>query len=584
MKSLIESTQSLGRALMLPIAVLPVAGLLLRLGQPDLFNLAPMAAAGEAIFSNLGLLFAIGVAVGLARENNGAAGLAAVVGFLVATKGAEVLIQVPPDVIASADTAKNGLAAAAYKARELAKLSVPMGILSGLIAGWLYNRYSDIRLPSYLAFFAGRRFVPIIAGCAGLAIAFVFGLGFPFLEHGMDTLSRGVMQSGSIGLFAYGVLNRILIITGLHHILNNVAWFIVGDFNGVTGDLKRFFAGDPTAGMFMSGFFPVMMFGLPAACLAMYRTALPERRRATAGLLLSMGLTSFLTGVTEPIEFTFMFLAPFLFVVHALLTGAAMVTMDLLNSKLGFGFSAGLFDYVLNYKLATHPLLLVPVGAVYFALYYGLFRWCIVRFNLKTPGREPEEQAQDSQAPAGDDERAGAFVAALGGAANLQHVDACTTRLRLTVASQERVDEAALRRLGARGVLRLGANGLQVVLGPIADQVAGDIRGRLAHPPPVAAGNAGVTMAATSSSAARPRTERLPAPQLLAALGGRANVRTLEAAAGRVLVDVADAAAVDQAALLSLGVRGIAQPAPGRLHLLHADAENFYGDLAPLLA
>ena len=580
MKSLIESTQSLGRALMLPIAVLPVAGLLLRLGQPDLFNLAPMAAAGEAIFSNLGLLFAIGVAVGLARENNGAAGLAAVVGFLVATKGAEVLIQVPPDVIASADAAKNGLAAAAYKTRELAKLSVPMGILSGLIAGWLYNRYKDIRLPSYLAFFAGRRFVPIIAGCAGLVVAFAFGLGFPFLEHGMDTLSRGVMQSGSLGLFAYGVLNRILIITGLHHILNNVAWFIVGDYNGVTGDLKRFFAGDPAAGMFMSGFFPVMMFGLPAACLAMYRTALPARRRATAGLLMSMGLTSFLTGVTEPIEFTFMFLAPFLFVVHALLTGAAMVTMDLLNSKLGFGFSAGLFDYVLNYKLATHPLLLLPVGAAYFALYYGLFHWFIVRFNLKTPGREPEEEAQDSAVPTGDVERAGAFVAALGGAENLQSVDACTTRLRLTVANQDRVDEAALRRLGARGVLRLGANGLQVVLGPIADQVAGDIRGSLAHPPPAQRAAANDAMSAPAPRSAAP----LPVAAVLAALGGRGNVRRLEAASGRVLVDVADAAAIDRAALRKLGVRGIAEPAPGRLHLLHADAEYLYGDLAPLLA
>src|SRR4051812_8292697 len=307
MKRVMESTQRLGGALMLPIAVLPVAGLLLRLGQPDLLNLAPVAAAGDAIFSNLGLLFAIGVAVGLARENHGAAGLAGVVGFFVATKGAEVLLGLPP-----ADAAK-----------QIGKLSVPIGIISGLIAGTLYNRYSNIKLPDYLAFFGGKRFVPIAAGCAGLVVAFVVGYAWPALSSGMDVLSRGVIAAGELGLFVYGILNRVLIVTGLHHILNNVAWFIVGDYNGATGDLKRFFAGDPTAGVFMSGFFPVMMFGLPAACLAMYHTARSDARRAAGGLLLSMALTSFLTGVTEPIEFTFMFLAPGLYALHAVLTGLA---------------------------------------------------------------------------------------------------------------------------------------------------------------------------------------------------------------------------------------------------------------------
>jgi PTS system N-acetylglucosamine-specific IIC component len=262
-----------------------------------------------------------------------------VVGFVVATKGAEVLVQVPADVLAAA-TGDAAQAAASWKARELAKLSVPLGILSGVLGGVLYNRYSDIRLPSYLAFFAGRRFVPIVAGFAGLIVAAIFGYGFPVLEHGMDEISQGVVRAGSIGLFAYGVLNRLLIITGLHHIINNVAWFLLGDYNGVTGDLKRFFAGDPGAGAFMSGFFPVMMFGLPAACLAMYRSALPARRREAGGLLLSMALTSFLTGVTEPIEFSFMFLAPLLYVVHALLTGTAMVVMSLLHCRLGFSFSA----------------------------------------------------------------------------------------------------------------------------------------------------------------------------------------------------------------------------------------------------
>lgn len=571
MKSLIESTQQLGRALMLPIAVLPVAGLLLRLGQPDLMNLAPIAAAGDAIFSNLGILFAIGVAVGLARENHGAAGLAAVVGFLVATKGAEVLIQVPPDLLVAIGSKGNDLAIAAHKARQLAKLSVPIGIISGLISGALYNRYSDIRLPSYLAFFGGRRFVPIAAGCAGLVVAAVFGFGWYYLEHAMDALSRGILSAGEFGLFAYGVLNRLLIVTGLHHILNNVAWFLIGDFHGVTGDLKRFFASDPSAGVFMSGFFPVMMFGLPAACLAMYHTALPARRRATGGLLLSMGLTSFLTGVTEPIEFTFMFLAPMLFVVHAVLTGAAMVTMDLLNSRLGFGFSAGLFDYVLNFKLATNPWLLLPVGGVYFALYYGLFRYFIVRFDLKTPGREPEESAAVLADVKGGNEQADGFIAALGGADNLTSVDACTTRLRLVVAHREAINADALRKLGARGLVKLGNDGLQVVLGPIADQVAGDIRTRL-----------GVmrrsSVAATTSPAAISVSEvgavidPAKVAQILNALGGAANIKRIEGAAGRVLISVLETDAVNESALRSLITRGIARPQPDSVHLLHGDA------------
>src|SRR5579871_4995210 len=280
MASIIDGFQRLGRALMLPIAVLPVAGLLLRLGQPDLLDLPMLAAAGNAIFDNLGLIFAIGVAVGLARENHGAAGLAGVVGFLVATKGAEVLLAVPADVTAGLAQSAAEIAAKAYREKQLARLGVPIGVLSGLIAGLAYNRFSEIQLPSYLAFFGGRRFVPIATGCIGIVVAVAFGLAWPSLVRGMDTLSHAVLGSGSIGLFAYGLLNRILIITGLHHILNNLAWFVIGDYHGATGDLHRFFAGDPNAGAFMSGFFPVMMFGLPGACLAMYRTARPERRAA----------------------------------------------------------------------------------------------------------------------------------------------------------------------------------------------------------------------------------------------------------------------------------------------------------------
>lgn len=549
MKKLIAGLQPIGRALMLPIAVLPVAALLLRLGQPDLLDVAAIAAAGDAIFSNLGLLFAIGVAVGLARENHGAAGLASVVGYLVTTKGAEVLINVPPDVTANLTGQAVDLAAAAFRAKELSKLSVPAGLLSGLIAGWLYNRYSDIRLPAYLAFFGGRRFVPIASGCAGIVLALCFGFGWPVLERGMDAASAAVLASDSIGLFAYGVLNRVLIVTGLHHILNNMAWFLLGDYGGVTGDLKRFFAGDPGAGAFMSGFFPVMMFGLPAACLAMYRAAHPTRRKAVGGMLFSMALTSFLTGVTEPIEFSFMFLAPVLYAVHAVLTGVAMAAMDWLAVRLGFGFSAGLFDYVLNYSQATRPLMLIPIGLVYFSLYYALFHFFIVRFNLKTPGRDAEETApaasQAAIATSGD-APAGQWVRALGGAANLSVIDACTTRLRLVVANQHAVDEPALKALGARGCLR-SEDTLQVVVGPVADQLAADIRAHLRS---------------TSSAA------EVSAAGLAAALGGARNVKDVRVAASRVLVTLHDAAALNMSALTALGVRGVARPSPTRVHVV----------------
>jgi len=569
-----DGLQRLGRALMLPIAVLPVAGLLLRLGQPDLLGIAVLAAAGDAIFSNLGMVFAVGVAVGFARENHGAAGLASLVGYLIATRGAEVLLTVPLETTAGLVGAAADAAAAAWRTQQLAKLSMPVGVLSGLIAGFAYNRYSEIKLPSYLAFFGGRRFVPIVTGCLGVLVAVAFGYGWPLLTQGMDALSRTVIDAGPWGLFVYGALNRVLIVTGLHHILNNIAWFLLGDYHGVTGDLKRFFAGDPSAGAFMAGFFPVMMFGLPGACLAMYRCARPEQRRATGGLLLSIGLTSFLTGVTEPIEFTFMFLAPVLYGVHAVLTGLSMVIMNALGVKLGFSFSAGLFDYVLNFPRATRPLWLLPIGAAYFAVYYGVFSYVIRRFNLATPGREAAGEPRGAAAAGvsapgvsavgagtagtgtavGDVGQAAAFVAALGGAANLARIDACTTRLRLSIADDAKVDAAALTRLGARGVIRPGPNTLQVVVGPVADQLAGEMR-RFARAAPAAAAAASVDA-------------------LLAALGGAGNVRQIEARAGRLRVGLVDAGRADLAELTRLAARGAVLTAVGAVHVLLGDAAD----------
>jgi PTS system N-acetylglucosamine-specific IIC component len=568
MKDFLASLQKVGGALMLPIAVLPIAGLLLRLGQPDLLASASMAAAGQAIFTNLGLLFAIGVAVGLARENHGAAGLAAVVAYLVATEGAKVLIVVPPQVVGQLAGHARDLALADYKLHEIGKLSVPVGILSGLISGALYNRFYNINLPSYLAFFGGRRFVPIVSGLAGLGLALLFGLLWQSLEAGMDVLSQTVLHAGAAGLFVYGVLNRVLIVTGLHHIINNIAWFLLGDYHGVTGDLNRFIAGDPNAGTFMSGFFPVMMFGLPAACLAMYHTALPDRRRAVGGLLGSIALTSILTGVTEPIEFTFIFLAPVLYGVHALLTGVAFIIMNALHVRLGFNFSAGLFDYVLNFSRATRPLWLLPVGALYFALYYGLFRFVIVRFDLKTPGRDAAENAA-AATPLAPAERARAWLTALGGAANLTSVDACTTRLRLLVVNQAAVDTGKLKQLGARGTVRPAPHALQVVVGATADQLAGELRAALHGAAATAASTPPPSPARESPAAGAVAGPALPeAAALLAALGGVANVRDVALAASRLRVSVRDTTRVDGERIRGLGLRAVAVPLPGCVHVI----------------
>jgi N-acetylglucosamine PTS system EIICBA or EIICB component len=568
----LQSFQPLGRALMLPIAVLPVAGLLLRLGQPDLLNIPFVAAAGAAIFDNLSLLFAIGIAAGFARDGNGAAGLAGIVCYLIATRGAETLLVIPKSVGAGLPKEVADLAIAHFRQAAIDRLSVPIGILSGAIAGGLYNRFSGTKLPEYLAFFGGRRFVPILSGLVGLLLAGLIGTAYAPIAAGMDALSNGVLHSGLIGLFLYGTLNRILIVTGLHHILNNVAWFLIGDFHGATGDLNRFFASDPTAGAFMTGFFPVMMFGLPAACFAMYRQARPERRAEVGGLLLSMALTAFLTGVTEPIEFSFMFLAPLLYAIHTLLTGLSMVIMDLLRVKLGFTFSAGFFDYVLNYGKATRPLLLIPVGAAYFLVYYATFSLVIRRFDLPTPGREDDDGSADDAKEAHAAERGAAFVKALGGGRNLASIDACTTRLRLVVHEQAQVDEKALRSLGAKGLVRPSAQGLQVVLGPVADLVASEMR--------VAAGPLSAVAPISRQPPEPAPAARVAAGPWLSALGGRENIRSVSANPSRLMLKLIDPSRLDREELAGLGARVIVPLGADAVHILLADAEAVVGGLA----
>lgn len=533
----IQGLQRLGRALMLPIAILPIAGLLLRLGDTDLLDIALVHDAGQAIFANLALIFAIGIAVGFARDNNGTAGLAGAIGYLVLVATLKVI---DPKI----------------------DMGMLAGIICGLLGGGLYNRFKDIQLPDYLAFFGGRRFVPIATGVSAVFLGLLFGLIWPPIQHGINALGQLMLESGSIGAFFFGVLNRLLIITGLHHILNNLVWFVFGSFQAasgqvITGDLARFFAGDPNAGQFMTGMFPVMIFGLPAACLAMYRHALPQRRKLIGGVLLSMALTSALTGVTEPIEFAFMFLAPLLYLIHALLTGLSMAICDLLGIRLGFTFSGGGIDMALGWGRSSHGWLVFPVGVLYGLVYYFVFDYCIRRFDLKTPGRE--EQAA-SQAEGSDAPRARRYIDALGGAANLQGVDACTTRLRLVLADRNLARDQDLKALGALAVVRPGTGGsLQVVVGPMADALADEIRGELPHArvaPPVAE-NAAVV------------TETVVADQWLQALGGRDNLlEALCVASSRVRVRVKDEGKVAQERLIALGCLGVSPQAGGVWHLV----------------
>ena len=388
--------QRFGTSLMLPIAALPVAALLLRLGQPDLLGAdgagwdnvsAVIGAAGNALFANLPLLFAVGIAIGMARKSDGSTALAAVVGYLVFKAVGDAM---SPMVL---------------EGEELINYGVLGGIVIGLTSAFLWQRYHRIKLPPYLAFFGGRRFVPIIVAFAAIGLSVLMNLVYPWFDAGITNLGEWVTQNAVLGGFVYGTLNRLLIPLGLHHILNNPPWFIFGSYtpgtgDAVTGDIPRFLAGDPTAGAFMTGFFPIMMFALPAAALAIWHEARPAHKKAVGGIMLSAALTSFLTGVTEPLEFAFMFVAFPLYFVHALLTGTSMALVNALGIKDGFGFSAGLFDYVLNFNIATNPLWLIPIGLGYALIYYFLFRFVIRKWNLRTPGREDDVEEQAAIADA----------------------------------------------------------------------------------------------------------------------------------------------------------------------------------------
>ncbi|MFE5299837.1 PTS transporter subunit EIIC [Streptomyces sp. NPDC056632] len=399
---LFQGLQKVGRSLQLPIAVLPAAGILLRLGQPDVFGAdglgwdkvaSVFATAGGAVFDNLPLLFCIGVAIGFAKKSDGSTALAALVGFLVYSN---VLKAFPVTEAVVNTTANKGVDVAATYNNP----GVLGGILMGLLSAVLWQKFHRTKLVDWLGFFNGRRLVPIIMAFVGTAVGVFFGLVWEPIGEGISSFGEWMTGLGAGGAGLFGLINRALIPVGMHQFVNSVAWFQIGDFTNaagdvVHGDLSRFFAGDATAGQFMSGFFPIMMFGLPAAALAIAHAARPERRKAVLGMMLSLALTSFVTGITEPIEFTFMFIAPVLYAIHAVLTAVSMAVTWALGVHAGFTFSAGGIDYLLNWNLATKPWLIIPLGLVFAAIYYVVFRFAIVKFDLPTPGREPDEEIED---------------------------------------------------------------------------------------------------------------------------------------------------------------------------------------------
>jgi len=565
--------QKIGKSLMIPVAVLPVAGLLLGIGAAQ-FEWLPhivsalMKAAGDVVFGNLPLIFAIGVAVGL-TENDGVAAISAAVGYLVLLAILGVMAGVW------------GIQPVTVMGIKSMQTGVFGGILAGAIAATTFKRFYRTALPPYLAFFSGKRSVPIVTALAAGVAGVVLSAVWPPIQHGIDTFSHwAAVSNPRTAATVYGFVERLLIPFGLHHIWNVPFFFEMGaytDASGtvVHGDINRFFAGDPTAGI-LSGAFLFKMFGLPAAAIAMWHAASPENRVAVGGIMVSAALTSFLTGITEPIEFAFLFVAPLLYVVHALLAASAQFLANTLGMHMGFTFSQGGIDFlVFNVfgKFAQNWWLVLILGPIYAVIYYSVFRLAIRWLDLKTPGRDEPVAGAAGAGAAGGDERARDLIAAFGGADNIASLDACITRLRVAVRDPARVNERALTALGATGVMRVG-RGVQAVFGPLSENLKTNMEeylrasGAAAALAPAAA--AGKLAAETAAGAAAPDAATLAtAARLLRALGERANLKELEAVAHtRLRVRLADPGRFDESAARLAGVAAVMRAAPGVLHLI----------------
>lgn len=469
--------QRLGRSLMLPVAVLPAAAILMGIGywiDPTGWGSGnPVAAffikAGGSIIDNIPILFAVGVALGMAKQRDGSAALSGLVAYLVVT----TLLSTNTVAMLQGIDVENVNPAFSKIGNAF------VGILSGIVAANMYNRFSHVQLPDALAFFSGKRLVPIMTSVAMLVVSLALFFIWPVVYSGLVSFGTAISKLGAVGAGIYGFFNRLLIPTGLHHALNSVFWFDVAGIN----DIGNFWSGKGekgVTGMYQAGFFPIVMFGLPAACLAMYHTAKPERKKQVASLMLAAGFAAFFTGVTEPVEFAFMFLAPGLYLLHAFLTGLSLTIAALFHWTAGFGFSAGFIDFFLSSRLplANQPLMLIVQGLVFAVIYYFLFRFFITKFDLKTPGREDEE-VDGETANLSAKERfavmAKKIYEGLGGDENVVSIDNCITRLRVEVKDMNAVDQEKIKETGVPGINVVGPHSIQVVVGTQVQFVADEI-------------------------------------------------------------------------------------------------------------
>ena len=563
--------QKIGKALMLPVAVLPVAGLLLGIGT-GLLNaeiswipaLIPqvMSQSGSVIFDNLPLIFAIGTALGL-TDNDGVAALAAVTGFLVMQATTGVMADVLWFHVSSGQETLGVLAQAMEYdiafVRKIVSTNVGIqtiqtgvfgGIFVGVVAAWLYRKYYRIQLPAYLGFFAGKRFVPIISSLAAIVLGVALSVVWPPVQEQINKFSMwAAYSSPAVAGATYGFVERLLLPFGLHHIWNVPFFFEIGSFTDkagqiVTGDIPRFFAGDKTAGILGGGFL-IKMFGLPAAALAIFHTAKPENRAKVGGMMFSGALTAFLTGITEPLEFTFLFVAPMLYFIHAVMVSSAFAVLNLTGAHVGYTFSQGGIDFALFYAMDTKPWMVFVLGPVYAVVYYVVFRFFITVFNMKTAGREDDAGQTPQEAAHADDKmkKAAALVAAFGGAANIKNLDACITRLRLILFDPSKASDEKLKALGASGVMRIG-DGVQAVFGTQSENLKTDMENYLKsgceatdEPPQTQAAN----------------DDLLP-DEIKRALGGKENILHAEKRADKVKIAVKDNGLIDERKLRDIGI------------------------------
>jgi PTS system glucose-specific IIC component len=580
--------QKIGKSLMLPVALLPAAGILLGVGSaefgifPDIVN-SLMKAAGGAIFGNLALLFALGVSLGLTK-NDGVSALSAAVGYavMVGTMGVTAAVL--------------GLETQTVLGMESIDTGVFGGILVGGLAAFLFNKYYRISLPPYLGFFAGKRFVPIATSFAAIFLGVLLSFIWPPVQGVINAFSDWASTGNTaMAVTIYGFVERLLLPFGLHHIWNVPFFFELGSYTTADGEvvrgvLNRFFAGDREAGI-LAGGFVFKMFGLPAAALAMYHMAKPENKVKTGGILLSAALTSFLTGITEPLEFAFMFLAPLLYLFHAVLVSIAFLVTYLLDVRMGYSFSHGLIDFLLFYAINIKPWMILILGPVFGAIYYTVFRFAIKVFDLKTPGREAEEADAGEARDVAADTMAQQLVLAFGGRSNIVSLDACITRLRVEVADMAKASPERLKALGAAGVVTVGS-GLQAIFGPRSENLMTDMKIYMES-----AGDEAELSALDQPSEVsyakdevKPKLRDQNAPQKVAdwlsALGGKENISTVEPCAQtRLRIRVKSCSAINEELLKEKGIGAMVRVDDTLVHLLTGlNADQYAAEMTGQIA